>query len=171
MAQVDDPQVRIEAGSDIALAWQTESPGDVARRDGRDHIQIEVRLCKQQLPGGLTARDAAPDLSEVVALLEVERARRVIGHDDLDLAGSDHGHQVIAVAGAAEGGRAFADPAQSFKVIVRVEEVVRTGLAADVDAAKLRVLDHRCAPNGADVHDVKPAPGLTRQRDYVLNRG
>src|SRR5437660_7244381 len=145
VTQVDEPQVRVEPGGDIALPRQSKTPGHVRSRHIRDHRKLEIRLGKQQLPGRLTARDAAPDPGEVVALLEVERARRVIGHDHLDLAGGKHGHEVVAIAGGTEGRRALSDAAQPVQVLLRIKEVVRTCLSADVDAAQLRGLDERDA--------------------------
>src|SRR5207248_2179417 len=70
VAQVDDPEVRVEARRDVALVQQPEPPRDVRRRGRRDHGWVQVWLRQHQLPRRLTARDSAPNLCVVVALLE-----------------------------------------------------------------------------------------------------
>src|SRR6266849_3942783 len=42
VAQVDEPQVRVEAWRDIALVRQPEPPGDVRRGDRSDHGEVDV---------------------------------------------------------------------------------------------------------------------------------
>ena len=59
MGEVGDPEVRVEAGRDIALVRQTEPARDVRGRDGGDSRELEAILGKQELPGRLAAGDAA----------------------------------------------------------------------------------------------------------------
>src|SRR6266851_4844172 len=81
--QVDNPEVGVKCGGDVALAFESKAARDVGGGDGRHLRQVETVLGQQQLAGRLAPGDAAPDLGEVVTRLEVERAGRVIGDDHL----------------------------------------------------------------------------------------
>src|SRR2546428_797235 len=62
----------------------------------------------------------------------------------------------------AEARATLASAAKSLQVLLGVQEIVRTCLAADVDAAQLGILDQRDARDRADVHDVEAAACLAR---------
>ena len=54
-AQIDDPEVGVVFGGDVALASQPESLRDIGRGDRSDVRYVELVLRQQQLPGRLAA--------------------------------------------------------------------------------------------------------------------
>src|SRR5712692_5610132 len=55
VAQIDEPNVRVESGCDVALVGEAEALGDVGGGRRGDHRQLELATCEQQLPGRLAA--------------------------------------------------------------------------------------------------------------------
>jgi hypothetical protein len=55
LAQVDEPEVGVETGRDVAFSRQSESVGDIGGGHRHDHRQLEPTHCEQKLPGRLAA--------------------------------------------------------------------------------------------------------------------
>src|SRR5438309_1030304 len=158
VAQVDDPQVGIEAGRDAAFTRDAESVCNVRRRECGDPAQLEPALSKEQLPGRLAPGDPAPDLAKVVALLQRQRAGRVVGDDEVHLP------EELAISVRAHWGRALCQPAQPLDVRVGVQEVVRASLCGYIPD-----IGHHSATCCADVNDMYSTASLFAQGHAPLD--
>ena len=122
-------------------------------------------MSEQKLPSRLAARDAAPDLPEVIALLQLEGARRVV---------RDHHRESphpLAICFRAEWRRAFAQPAETSKVVFGVKHVMKARLPADIDPPPHRLLDEVRTPRRAHVHDMQAAARFTSHADGRCDGG
>src|SRR5439155_1373275 len=170
MAEVGDPEIGIEARCDVALARQPESLRDVGRRDGGDARLVQPALGQQQLARRLAARHATPHMKEVLPALQLEGAGRVVGNDHRQSSLGQHVPEAIAIVRGPEGRRAFAHAAKALEVLLHIQEVVGTGLGADVDASLLGLADELRPHDGADVDDVQRAAGFGSELDRAKDR-
>ena len=120
MAEVGDPEIGIEALCDVALARQPEPLRDVGRGDGGYARFVKAPLTKQQLARRLAARDASPVVEEIRALLHGEGAGRMVGDNHLQSPFGEHVPEAIAIVGAAERRRTFADSAEPLEITLHI---------------------------------------------------
>ena len=66
--------------------------------------------------------------------------------------------------------RAFGDGAESFHVLFREREIMRTGLASHIDPACKRFGDERDPASATDVNDVQTAAGFSGEVDRATDR-
>src|SRR3989440_9997287 len=103
----------------------------------------------------LTTGDAAPDIEEILALFHFRRRRRMIGADRCDVAQSLAELALFVIE--SERRRAFRDGAELFHVLLRQDEIMRTGFAGDIDPPRPRLGHERDAAAATHMDDVQPA--------------
>ena len=93
-----------------------------------------------------------------LALLRLDRVRRVVGRDDVDRAVGERGAQRLDVLGAAERRVHLVRGVVARDELLGEQQVVRRDLGGDGDAAGLRPADDLDGAGGRDVADVQAAP-------------
>ena len=144
----EDREVRVESRADAALRGEAGQPRGPLRHPGGDVDQRQTAapgLGPDHREAQLEGRDPAPGGSEIAAvqLLHLDRARRVVGDDEIDDPIGEALPEQLAVGrlahrrGALERGGTRAD------LLGSQGQVMRTRFGSDIDALPSGRGDHR----------------------------
>src|ERR1700722_9883148 len=170
-AEVDEGEVGVVAGGDVAFGGEGETGGDVGGGEAGDLFEGEVgREGEENREGGLDAGDAAPDGEEIWGLFHGEGGGGMVGADGVEIAGEDVCPKRGGVGGGGERGGAVGDGAEAEEIGFGEGEIVGAGFGGEGDSGFV-TLDQGAGFGGADVDDVEGAAGYFGESDGAGDGG
>ena len=174
--EVDDGQIRVGSLADLALGGVNPKPsrgvGGEQLGNARQRERVARILCRgqHQRQGGLPARDATPRGEKILLVLDLGRRRRVVARDQIHAPARHRPPQRGLLGAGAQRRRALGERPEALDVGLRQDEIMRAGLAGDVEPLRLGVGDEFDPPGRADVDNVQRALRFPGEEDRALDR-